>query len=161
MSGVPKEKRDKVEPKNILALSIFIDILSKKGITDIEIPSMYVLDYEYHEKRSRKIYKKFKEEWPEDRKKRSPLLYNEEENYFNNNYNKQDLISGIKTERIIKNFERVLYHYPNGRIVSYPGELDSFLHLNIPIIKSKDEIRSRILKDIYQLIEKRYIEQER
>lgn len=159
--GVPEENKDKVEPKNILALSLFIDILSKEGITNIEIPSIYVLDYEYHEKRSKKLLEDLKKEWTEDRKKRSPLQYKEEEHYLKHNYNKQDLISEIKTERMIKNFERILYHYPNGKIVSYPGELDSFLHLNIPVIKSKDDINGEILKDIYQLVEEKYIEQER
>lgn len=159
--GVPEENKDKVEPKGILALSLFIDILSKEGITDIEIPSIYVLDYEYHGKRSKKLLEDFKKEWTEDRKKRFPLRYKEEEHYLKHNYNKQDLISEIKTERMIKNFERILYHYPNGKIVSYPGELDSFLHLNIPVIKSKDDINGQILKDIYQLVEEKYIEQER
>ena len=159
--GVPEESKDKVEPKNILALSLFIDILSKEGITDIEISIIYVLDYEYHEKKSKKILEDFKNEWTEDRKKRFPLRYKEEEYYLKHNYNKQDLISEIKTERMIKNFERILYHYPNGKIVSYPGELDSFLHLNIPIIKNKDDINGQILKDIYQLVEEKYIEQER
>ena len=46
-SGVPEEYKDKVEPKSILALSLFINILNEEGITDFEIPCMYVLDYEY------------------------------------------------------------------------------------------------------------------
>ena len=122
---------------------------------------MYVLDYEYHEKRSKNILKDFNEKWTEEKKKRSPMIYKEEEYYLQHNYEKQDLISEIKSERMIKNFERILYHYPNGRIVSYPGELDSFLHLNIPVIKNKDDINGGILKDIYQLVEEKYIEEER
>jgi len=47
--GVDKEGTFQVEPKCILALSIFINLLHKKGITDIEVPGLYVLDYEYHE----------------------------------------------------------------------------------------------------------------
>ena len=121
---------------------------------------IYVLDYEYHKKRCKKLLEDFKKEWTQDRKKRFPLRYKEEQDYLKHNYNKQDLISKIKTERMIKNFERILEHYPNGKIVSYPGELDSFLHLNIPVIKSKDDINGQILKDIYQLLEEKNIEQE-
>lgn len=159
--GVPEESKEKVEPKNILALSVFIDLLNKEGITDIEVPCMYVLDYEYHEKRSKNILKDFNKKWTEEKKKRSPMIYKEEEYYLEHNYEKQDLISEIKSERMIKNFERILYHYPNGKITSYPGELDSFLHLNIPVIKNKDDINVEILKDIYQLVEEKYIEKER
>lgn len=158
---VPEEEKDKVEPKNILALSVFIDLLSKEGITYIEVPSMYVLDYEYHEKRSKNILKNFNKKWTEEKKKRSPMIYKEEEYYLQHNYEKQDLISEIKSERMIKNFERILYHYPNGKITSYPGELDSFLHLNIPPIKNKDDINGGILRDIYQLVEEKYIGKER
>ena len=125
-ANVPEEYQDKVEPKSILAVSLFINILNQEGITDIEVPSMYVLDYEYHEKRSRKLLEDFKKEWTKDRKERSSLIYKEEANYLKRNYNKQDLISEIKTEGIIKKFQRILYHYSNGRIMSYPGELDSF-----------------------------------
>lgn len=160
-AGVPEEYKDKVEPKSILALSLFVDILNKEGITDIEIPCMYVLDYEYHEKRSRKLLEDFNKEWTESRKARSPLIYQEEANYVEHNYDKQDLISEIKTEGIVRKFERILYHYSNGIIESYPGDADSFLHINIPIMKSEDGIKGEILIEIYRLINERYRESER
>lgn len=160
-ANVPEEYQDKVEPKSILAVSLFINILNQEGITDIEVPSMYVLDYEYHEKRSRKLLEDFKNQWTEDRKERSPLIYKEEANYLKRNYNKQDLISEIKTEGIIKKFQRILYHYSNGRIVSYPGELDSFLHINIPIVKNKNEIENEALQELYELVKQKDREEER
>lgn len=160
-SEVPKEYTDKVEPKSILALSLFIDILNKEGITNIEIPSMYVLDYEYHEKMSKKLLENFNKEWTEERIKKSPLLYKEESNYLKRTYNKQDLISEIKTEGMIRKFERVLYHYPKGTIKSYPGDVDSFLHINIPVIESENEVNGDVLVKLYRLVEERDRESER
>lgn len=160
-SKVPEEYKDKVEPKSILALSLFINILNKEGITDIEIPCMYVLDYEYHERRNRKLLEDFNKEWTEERKARAPFLYKEEVYYLQHNYNKQDLISEIKTEGMIKKFERILYHYQNGIIESYPGDADSCLHINIPIIKCEKEIKGEVLVEIYRLINERDKEIER
>lgn len=159
-SEVPEEYIEEVEPKSILALSLFIDILNKEGITDIEIPCIYVLDYEYHEKMSKKLLETFNKEWTESRKASSPLLYKEEANYLKQNYNKQDLISKIKTERMIKKFERILYHYSNGTIKSYPGDSDSFLHMNIPVVKCEDEIKGEVLVKLYRLINEKYREKE-
>lgn len=160
-SEVPEEYKNKVEPKSILALSLFVDILNKEGITEIKIPCMYVLDYEYHEKISRKLLEDFNKEWTEEKKIRNHSMYKEEVYYLEHNYNKQDLISERKTEGMIRKFERVLYHYPNGKIKSYPGDADSFLHINIPIIKSEDEIKGDVLVEIYRLIHERYRESER
>ncbi|MCI8700231.1 MAG: hypothetical protein HFJ47_02685 [Clostridia bacterium] len=160
-SEVPEEYKDKVESKSILALSLFIDILNKEGITEIEIPCMYVLDYEYHEKISKKLLEDFNKNWTKDRKKRSPLMYREKTYYLERNYNKQDLISEIKTEGMIRKFERVLYHYPNGKIISYPGEVDSFFHFSIPVVKCEKEIKGDILIELYRLINERYKEIER
>ena len=158
---VSEEYKENVDPKSILALSLFINMLNQEGITDIEIPGMYVLDYEYHEKRSEKLIKDFNKEWTEDRKKQLPSIYKEEKNYLNHNYNKQDLISEIKTEGMIRKFQRILYHYSNGKIESYPGDLDSFFHINIPIIKSEEEIKGNVLKELYRLVNQRGQEEER
>lgn len=153
---VPKENTEKVEPTNILALSVFIDIMNKEGITNFEIPSLYVLDYEYHEKRSKEIYKEFKNQWnDQENQEKNPKAYLEALNYKERNYNKQDLISEIKTERIIKNFERILYHYKNGKIISYPGEADHSFYIRIPRIKNREEINGKLIKEIYDIIEGR------
>ena len=44
--GIADEDTYQVEPKNLLALSIFVNLLHREGITEIEVPSLYVLDYE-------------------------------------------------------------------------------------------------------------------
>lgn len=150
-SNVPQEEMSQIEPKNLMTLSIFINLLNIEGITQFEVPSIYVLDYEYHVKRNKVILENFLEFWtPEEREKR-PGVYEKSLYCFKKAYKKEDLISQIKTERLLLLFKRVLYHYPKGNIISYPGELDSFMHLNIPVVKNENEIKGDILKELYIL----------
>lgn len=150
--SVPEEDTHQVEPKNILALSIFINLLNKEGITEIEVPILYVLDYDYHTKRNRQILEDFKREWPEEEIQENSEQYKRACYYFNKSYDKQDLISEIKTERLLLTFRRLLQHYTNGSIISYPGDVDSYMHLSIPIVKSEKNINGSIFKELYQLI---------
>lgn len=149
--NVPEEEIYQVEPKNILALSIFINLLNKEGITEIEVPGLYVLDYEYHEKRNEKMLSDFKVEWTEEKIKKYPDVYKRALYYFESSYKKEDLISQIKSERMLLTFRRLLYHYKKGNIKSYPGDIDSFMHLEVPIIKNKDDINGEIFKELYEL----------
>ena len=149
--GISEEDTYHVEPKNILALSIFINLLSKEGITEIEVPSLYVLDYEYHKKRNGSILADFKIEWTEEDIKKYPDSYKKAYYYFEKCYKKEDLISEIKTERLLLTFRRLLQHYPNGNIKSYPGEADSFMHLSIPVVKDKDDINGKVFKELYNI----------
>ena len=160
--NVPEENTENVEPANILALSIFVDIMNEEGINDFEIQSSFVLDYENHEKRSKEVEEEFEKHWSnKENQERNPEAYEDALYYKERNYNKQDIISEIKTERMIKTFERILYHYPNSKIVSYPGEVENIFHINIPKIKSKDEIKGKILKEMYEKIDSRYNDIER
>jgi len=149
--GLADEDTQKVEPKNLLALSIFINLLHKEGITEIEVPSLYVLDYEYHEKRNKKILTEFKQDWTEEKISKYPEQYKREKYYFERSFNKEDLISEIKTERLLLTFRRLLHHYTNGNITSYPGEADSFMHLSIPVVKSQNDINGRVFKELYNI----------
>ena len=160
-NGISEEYREKVDPKSILALSIFIDILNQEEITDIEVPCMYVLDYEYHRKRNKTTIKNFKDYWTKDKISKFPSSYQSQKNHLSHNYNKQNLISEIKTEGLIRKFQRLLNHYQSGVIESYPGDIDNFLHINIPVIESETEIKGDILVELYKLISQRYQDIER
>ena len=149
--GVPEEDTYKVEPKHLLALSIFINLLHKENISEIEVPSLYVLDYDYHTKRNKKMLVDFEKDWTEENIEKYQDIYIKELNYFEKLYNKEELISEIKTERLLLIFRRLLHHYPKGNITSYPGELDSFMHLSIPVVKSKNDINGRVFKELYNL----------
>ncbi len=152
--------KERVEPIKILSLSIFINFLHREGITEIEAPGMYVLDYDYHIKRGIKLKKEFDEKWTEEERREYPKQYEREMEYLSRNYRNEDIISEVKTERFIMNLKNLLKYYPNGRINSFPGELDNFLHLEIPI--SRPQIDSNnVLLDVYNLIKEKYEEKER
>ena len=154
--GVSEESKEKVEPKNLIALSIFVNLLNMEGITTIEAQGAYVLDYEFHEKRNKRLIKDFDERWTEEKKQKRPDMYLREKAYLDKSYGKEELISEIKTERFLKAFDRLLEHYPMGRADSYPTEQDSNYHIIIPKIKSKSEINSSFLQEMYELVAKQY-----
>ena len=142
---------EKVEPLKLLSLSIFMNFLSKEGISEIEVPGMLVLDYDYHTKRSILAKAQFDQEWTEEKIQKCPKAYQRDDQYLRMNYNKQDTISEIKTERLLYTVKRLLSHYPSGKVLSYPGDADSLLHLSIPPIKSKSDITGNIIQDMYSL----------
>lgn len=163
---IPEEDTWKVEPKNVIALSIFINLLHREGITDIEVPSMYVLDHEYHRKRNKYLLKEFKQEWIREdlweRQKREkyPEEYKESYKSFLKTFRKQDLISEIKTERLLLTARRLLNHYPKANVTAYPEEVDNYMHMQIPIVKDATEINGDILKEFYNLVQKLDLEKQ-
>lgn len=156
---IAEEDTYKVEPKNIIALSILINLLHREGITNIEVPSMYVLDYEYHTKRNKYLLKQFKSEWTKEdlweRQKREkyPEQYKESYRCFLKTFRKQDLISEIKTERLLLTARRLLNHYQKANITAYPEEVDNYMHVQIPVVKHENEINGDILKEFYNLVQ--------
>ncbi|MBQ8043181.1 MAG: hypothetical protein IJ272_03400 [Clostridia bacterium] len=154
--GVSQQDTEKVEPKNLMALSIFFNLLNQEGITQIEAQGVYALDYEFHEKRNKRLIKDFKERWTDEKKSEQPDMYLREKSYLDKSYGKEELISEIKTERFVKTFDRLLQHYPMGKVESYPTELDSNYHITIPKIKSKSEINGELLQEMYSLVERQY-----
>lgn len=162
---ISKEDTSKVEPKNVIALSIFINLLHREGITDIEVPSMYVLDHEYHRKRNKYLLRKFKQEWTKDlwgREKREkyPEDYKKAFQLFLKTFRKQDLISEIKTERLLLTARRLLNHYPKANIIAYPEEMDNYMHLQIPVVNDENDINGDILKEFYNLVQTLDIEKQ-
>ena len=156
--GVAREGIEQVEPKCILALSLFMNLLHKEGITDIEVPGLYVLDYEYHEKRSKKLIDEFNEKWTEEKKQKHPDWYEQELFFLNRACGKEDLISEIKSERLIAIVRRIMYHYPNTDIKSYPGDVDSFMHMSVPVIKDKKQISGSVFQELYDLFETKSVD---
>ncbi len=166
---IPEEDKEKVEPKNLIALSIFINLLHKEGITDIEVPSMYILDHEYHRKLNKYLLKEFKEEWTkvdywdrEERQKREKYSEDYQKAYknFMKMFRKEDLISEIKTERQLLTARRLLKHYPKANITAYPEEIDNYMHMQIPVVKDASQINGELLKELYNLVQALDIEKQ-
>ena len=91
-----------VHPSKVMALLLFIEQLEEKGITKIVIPSMQVLSYQYHELLSKEA-KRYRGNDPE---------------FYERFYNKQDLISRLKTEDLINLMYRITEHKPNLEIIN-------------------------------------------
>lgn len=157
---VPEEYKDRIEPKNIVALSVFISMLNKEGITNIEIPSMYVLDYEYHEKRNKFLIDRFNNKWNPKMQEDESKWYEIEKDILKTSCASPDLVSEIKTERLLKNFERALYHFPKGKVTSFPDDADNYLHINIPVVKNKEDINGKAVREMYDLVGELYKEKE-
>lgn len=152
--GVSWEDRQKVEPKKLLALSIFVNFLSRAGITDIEIPSLYSLDYEYHTIQNNKMLEEFKHEWSTRKQELMPEVFGMAQRQLNEKRDKMDLISEVKTERFLLTFRRLLLHYPKGQILSYPDDGDGYMRIRIPTIKDENDINGSVLREFFKFLHK-------
>lgn len=150
---VKADDQTSVEPSQLIALSIFINFLHKEGITEIEVPGLYTLDYQFHQKRNITMQKEFENDWTGYKQKEQPDRYKEEKKRLESMVNKEDIISKNKTERLIQTFIKLTDHYPNSKIQSYAGDVDNYLHLSIPQVKEKKEIKGGLLQEMYGLVE--------
>ena len=131
--------KSNIEPKKLLSLMLFIKLLQTYNIYDIYIPSMYVLDYDFHliwEKNKNDL---FYSVWSDYKKRLYPKEYKEELDNHLKNIDKVDLISRNKTTDFIKLFERLMYHIPSIEIVEYPNEVSNYMKINTSNCKISDE----------------------
>ena len=52
---------------------------------------------------------------------------------------------------------RLISYYPNSKIISYPDELENYLKISIPVVKSLEEINNPLLKELYLLVNDRLV----
>ncbi len=128
-----------VEPNKLLSLLLFTKLLKENNINYIRIPSMYVLDYDFHEKADKRVKLEFESRWDKDSV--SDRMY---QNYLKS-INKQDDISKAKTTDFIKLFNRLIYHINDVDVISYPMDLSSYYDFKI---NSYDNIRGNTIKKI-------------
>jgi len=138
-----KKYRGNGQPNKVYALKLFINLLKEKNIKYIKIPTLQVLNYDYHEILSKKAEASFKKEWSQKRLEELKKLskkeyenmmyyYNIDKIWYNHVVNKKDEISKIKTEDLIN----LIY-----RIVNEDNELKIISDLHI-----SDTIKIKILK---------------
>lgn len=101
----------------IIGMSLFLDFLYDQRIRTIEIPTLQVFNYPYHEQISESTKKEL------EKAKEKPLSANDyrciksvEKKFVN----KEDLISYNKTERFIELFNILMEINPNIELVSEP-----------------------------------------
>lgn len=136
-----KRLRNKnVSPDFIIALKIFIDLLKEKGITTIKVPLLQVFNYDFHQSLGEKYHRKMASYSPEQIKDLEWLNatdyaieeYENTKRQYARYYNKEDIISSNKTERLINTFYLVSEMYDNIDIVT-----ESFIEEDNIICKIK------------------------
>lgn len=127
----------------LIALSLFFDYLYDHHVRDIEIPTLQVFNYPYHEYLSSHIQELF-DEYTEDEKKEyefrysrgvrsgTVLDYMRGKKLVSRFVDKQDLISHNKTERLIQILLELVDRFPSVELESYPlQESENMrIHLN-------------------------------
>jgi hypothetical protein len=151
--NISEEERVLTEPSHIISLSLFVNFLHQECITDIEFPNMYVLDYEWHGKENVKYIVDFRNKWDDKEIKENIVQYEKEHELLAKRVDDEDLVSRNKTERFTETFMRLINYYSKAEVKSYPGELDSFAYINIPVVKNKEDINNELLGELYELVE--------
>lgn len=110
-----------VTHNSVLALSIFLGILKRENIT--QIVAIDYLPLRYQSKQEANI-------------RQSNILkvfYNEQEiaNKISDFNDMQDRNQNNMTNKFIRTFNRVNYHLNNLNIISFPGEIDNSMHIEI------------------------------
>ena len=144
LQPIRKKLRNKnVSSDFIIGLSSFLDFLYDNGIKDIEIPTLQVFNYMYHEHLSDNIKNNYN--WYSDEEKQEleksfeegkrddkELDYIHTKGMVSRFVDKQDIISHNKTERLIETVYELINLNPSIELVSEPfinGE-NMVLHLN-------------------------------
>ena len=124
------ELLDSVEPNKLITLILFIKLLYENGICNIKVPSMYVLDYDYHEQLDMIEKNSFRSKYGIN-KIRNNEKYNKEYKELIKGLGKAEFISKTKTTDFIHLFERLIYHFPDIEITNYPNEVSSYMNIKI------------------------------
>jgi len=134
---------DGIEPDKIISLFLFINLLKNKGITKIEIPSLYPLDYDYHITRSKYLKKDLIDNWTPFRIECDPERFAEAKRYFLDNYGAENKISKIKTEDLINVALRTCSYIDT----SYVLDIDSRIFIDVGHF-NKDNISNKLLSNL-------------
>lgn len=100
-----KDYKGIAQPNKVYALKLFINMLKEKGIKKIKIPTLQILNYDYHKILSDKEKKSFNKMWPkeyiEKLTKEELIEYENDLLWYKHLVDKENIISKIKTEDLI------------------------------------------------------------
>lgn len=131
-----------VSPSVILSLSCFLKLLYEKKIQKVKVVPYLPLRYKNKEDYYQKLYA-YKEKFGDSKKE----LVDE--------YEKEHLkIQQNLTEKFIRNFRRIHFHFPNIKITSFPMDLDECMHLYISEFGIADNILLSSIMDSHEIIDK-------
>jgi len=131
-----------VVPSAILSLSFFLTTLYDYGISKVKIVSFLPVRYNAKKTSFEYITKR--------RIDKENLNIEESKKLIKQSENEHLRIQNNLTNKLIRNFNRLNFHFSNIEIVSYPFEQDEFLNMSInPFEKTNNVILERIInKDI-------------
>jgi len=144
--GIPGYLKQNVEPKKLLSLLLFIKLLQENNVNEISVPSMYVLDYDFHEIWEQNRKDVFNSKWSDYLIKLYPTEYMSELKEFEKKINKVEFICQNKSSDYTRLFERLTYHIPDIKVLEYPGELSNYMKLSIPKYNVTDELIRKLKK---------------
>lgn len=133
-------QNNNIHPSFILSMKLFIDLLKEKGISNIKVPLLQVLNYNYHVIKSNQMKEEFKREWTDEYIKSIENAEDEFNNYkealalYNRYVDREDDISKNKTEVFASIFLRIQEQFNNIDI-----DIDDYM-LNIKI---KDKVLTK------------------
>ena len=129
-----------VPPSFILSLTLFLNEIYKNGITKVNVVPYLPIRYANKIKViARKVLR--------DGKKQN-LNNMEKKNMFLELVDKQRYIQSNITEKFIRCFYRMNYHFTNVSITSLPMELDDSIHISLgEFIECNNEILDNMIKE--------------
>lgn len=110
-----------VSPSALMSISIFIKLLKDNNITKINAVDYMPIRYKAKEKAIMKKVGKLK----------GKVSFDEFNKIIDENLKEQERIQNNMTDKLIRNFRRIEYQLGDVRIVSYPKDIDSMMHLKI------------------------------
>ena len=132
LQPIRKSLRNKnVSADFIIALSLFLDYMYSQGVTNIEVPTLQVFNYTYHEHLSKNIYDSFSGYTESDIEEIKELMecgvfsdkvtdYLHTKKMVGRFVDKEDSISYSKSERFINLFYELMNINPNIELLSEP-----------------------------------------
>lgn len=129
-----------VSPSAILSLSIFLDVVNSFGFNDVKAVSLLPIRHNSKEFTYEKKYDYY-----------SNNLNKEEQTQLLDNYNKERLqIQTNLTEKFIRDFRRLEYHFDNIQINAYPMDFDEYMHISIDeFVLSNNDLLNSVLNNKY------------
>ena len=128
-----------LEPNKVLSFMLFIKLLKEQGIDKVELPSLYILDYNYHIKRNRLL----------DNELSSKKYYKEDvstyESFYNEMYGEEDIVSKSKSEDLSRIGLKAKDYIDDIEVL----DIDNRVLLDISKIKTKN-INNRLVKYFYE-----------
>jgi len=131
-----KEFRGNSQPNKVYALKLFINMLKEKGIKTIKVPTLQILDYDYHKILSKKEKENFDRLWSNVSLKNLSIYEKEQYEsdllWYSHIVDKEDTISKIKTEDLIN----LIYKIVNeDKELELLNDIDISDTLDIKILK--------------------------